>query len=511
MKTRLRLMLAGIFVLLLAAAPALGEAPQTFTMMGLEEGESARDWNENLFFARMAEITGVSFTFEEYTDLESYQKAKDAAFAQGTLPDVLFKAHLSEQEEIAYHESGQLVDLAPYLEEHAPNVYAILQAREDWRSVITQPGGAIVSLPVLNGADRQCCIWVNRVWLEALELEMPTTIEEYTEVLRAFRDGDPNANGQRDEVPLSLIGPWEAKFLMHAWGLTPNDYNLSVDDAGQVQYAPLDPAFRSFVEWLHMASQEGLINDDAFRVPQNSRTTELSSTQENGVMTIGGMISATPFTLLDMDKATEFTVMLPLVYEGRQVYRQLLGGVGRGTFAITSACEDIPAVLRWVDYLYTEEGGRLAIAGAEGEDYVVEEDGSWHWVSGEDYIRLAEIVEKNTISGDSVTPGLEPADFMRNTEILADNYVRRQTDTIRSYLVEPFPTMWPTDEAAEARIAELQEALATYVDTSIANFAMGKTPLTEESWQEFEDTLHSLGVDEFISLWQAKYDAYLAE
>ena len=38
-------------------------------------------------------------------------------------------------------------------------------------------------------------------WLKALNLEVPTTFEELEEVLYAFRDGDPNGNGLKDEVP----------------------------------------------------------------------------------------------------------------------------------------------------------------------------------------------------------------------------------------------------------------------------------------------------------------------
>lgn len=65
---------------------------------------------------------------------------------------------------------------------------------------------------------------------------------------------------------------------------------------------------------------------------------------------------------------------------------------------------------------------------------------------------------------------------------------------------------WPTDEAREARIAELQAALAPCIDTAIANFAMGLTELNDETWQDFLQTLEELGAEEFIALWQEKLD-----
>ena len=43
--------------------------------------------------------------------------------------------------------------------------------------------------------------FINAAWLNKLGLAVPTTIDELTDVLRAFRDDDPNGNGLADEVP----------------------------------------------------------------------------------------------------------------------------------------------------------------------------------------------------------------------------------------------------------------------------------------------------------------------
>lgn len=493
-------------LVLCSASAAFAEQAPQLTMMGLDHVESSRNWNDSLFFQRMQERTGVSFSLTQYTDQKTYEEAKVAAFAAGgTLPDVLFKADLSPAEEMRYLENGQLVDLAPLLAEHAPNLYQILSTREDWRTIITQPSGAIASLPMLRGNERQCVFWINQNWLTALDLPMPTTIAAYTEVLRAFRDRDPNGNGKQDEVPLQFIGPWEAKFLLHAFGLVPNDYNLYVTDEGTVAFAPFDAVYRDFVTWLHMAQEESLLYGDAFRQLHTAQV-NLSNTDEKAPNVIGSMLSIAPYTQVDLDKTTEYALMPPLIYDGRQVYRQLLTGVGRGTFAITSACSDAAAALRWVDTLYTEEGGRLAYAGLENEDYTFNDDGTWAWDAGENYVVLTEVLSKVVIADEARTPGLEPAGFMRSTQITADNYVRKQMDAIRPLLVMPFPVTWPTDAAREVRISQLQLDLATCVDTAIANFAMGKVALTDENWQAFQDELKTLGAEEFVSLWRQIYD-----
>lgn len=501
-----RILVCTLLLSLLIAPAALSEGP--FEMMGLEL-EASRDWATSRFFTRMQEETGVSFTFRQYGDRAAYQQAKEDAFAPGgDLPDVLFKAVLRPEEEMVWHQSGQLVDLAPYLQTHMPNLSRILNAREDWRSAITQPDGAITSLPILSGADRECIVWINHEWLDAVGLDMPTTIEAYTDALRAFKTGDPNGNGSADEVPLLITGPWEAKFLLHAWGLAPNDYNLYIGENGTARFAPLEEGFRAFVQWLRDAQAEGLIDADAFRTTHAARSSLSGNTEDTAPATSGSVIAFAPYaeSTIGLARTSAYAAMPPLLHEGSQVYRRLLPGVTRGAFAVTSACEDIPAVLRWADYLYTEEGGRLAFAGTEGVDYAIKPDGTWAWSAGEDYMALTALVNEAVIAGDSNTPGLEPAAFMRSTEIAADNYTRRQTDAIRDLFTDPFPITWPTDGAREARIAELQAIIAPRVDAMIGSAALGKVELTEAAWAAFEADLQALGLDEFLSLWQAKYD-----
>jgi putative aldouronate transport system substrate-binding protein len=44
---------------------------------------------------------------------------------------------------------------------------------------------------------------VYQPWLDALGLEEPETIDEFHEMLLAFKNDDPNGNGVADEIPLS--------------------------------------------------------------------------------------------------------------------------------------------------------------------------------------------------------------------------------------------------------------------------------------------------------------------
>ena len=49
-------------------------------------------------------------------------------------------------------------------------------------------------------------LWINTQWLDNLGLEMPTTTEEFYQVMKAFKEQDANGNGDlNDEIPLSTV------------------------------------------------------------------------------------------------------------------------------------------------------------------------------------------------------------------------------------------------------------------------------------------------------------------
>ena len=127
---------------LLAFFPAVCLAQEgAFVMAGYDGEEGGHDWATNQFFARMQDRTGIAFTFQQYDKRAEWQSAKDAMFQSGELPDVLFKATLSTEELIRYTSSGQLIDLLPLLEEHAPNLWKLLSENPDWLKAITLPNG----------------------------------------------------------------------------------------------------------------------------------------------------------------------------------------------------------------------------------------------------------------------------------------------------------------------------------------------------------------------------------
>lgn len=468
-----------------------------FTMAGYDGEESAHVWEDNLFFERMQARTGLSFSFQQYTKRSEWQKAKEAMFASGDLPDVLFKAALTTEELIRCTDSGQLIDLLPLLPEHAPNLWKLLSENPDWLKAVTLPNGKVGALPAIQSMGVQNAMWINQQWLKKLGLEKPTDISSLQEVLVAFRDRDPNGNGKKDEIPFAFLGPWELKFLSHAWGVAANDYNIYLDEAGQVHYWPMEDSFIELARTLREWFAEGLLDPDGFRTADVLRRI----TDEDAAVPYGVMFAPTPVNLVPYSAAGEYVLLDPLVYEGRQIYRDLSGCITRGAFAITSACEDPAALLGWVDILYTEEGAIEAMVGLQGENYEVDEEGQWDWAGGAGSLTL-DMLNELTLYDTGDMPWLFPDGFYNRYKDEAVRSVNMEMMRLMDSAVQPFPLSCTLTEEQTRQVSEIQQELGAYVDISLARFVLGEADITEETIAAFRDGLQEQSAQQMTAFWQ---------
>ncbi len=496
----MRKTLAWLMTVLLLLAECFGafsegqKAPD-FILEGFDGENSSRNWDTNLFFERMEEKTGVSFQFREYTNYTKWQERKHAIEDGEDLPDVLFKAELNVSEIRDMYEAGVLADLKPYLEEFAPDLWRLLQENPDYLKAVSMPDGAIPALPSVNTLQNNDVPWINTSWLKRVKMETPGNAEELTEVLRAFRDMDPNGNGKKDEIPLTFIGMWELRFLGHAFGIADNDYYISVTD-GKVTSSLATDRNRAFLTWLHELWEENLLDHNGFTTTDTLR----QITDEKATIPYGVILSSSPLTVVPAAALRNYSLLLPMEYDGKQVYRDLTGDLVRGTFALTSRCKEPEKMIRWVNALYTEEGALMAEYGLEGKEYSFREDGLWEW--NEDLSTIADyILPANTIGTGAAFPGITPVDFQTK---YSDEEARKnivELTELKKYTVLPMPAVTLTKED-EKKISAIQTELSMYAETEMARFVTGDIPLNDEEWDSFCAGVEGKGLNEMIAIWQ---------
>ena len=485
-----------IFALLFsyACAESTQKAPD-YIIEGYDGDLSYRNWDTNLFFSRMQEKTGISFQFRQIGDYDRWTQRKKEILEGTDLPDVLFKAELDAGEVRDLYSAGRIIDLAPYLETYAPDLWKLLEEHPEWKAAITLEDGSIPALPSINMLRNNDALWINTDWLKKLKLEMPKTAEELTEVLRAFKTGDPNGNFSQDEVPLTFTGMWELRFLGHAFGIIDNDYYVTCTD-GVVTSSLTSDRNRAFLTWLHQLWEEGLIDHNGFTNPDSVR----QISDEKATIPYGAFFSVSPTTVIPEAAMKPYEVVEPMACDGKQVYRDLFGELDRGAFALTSSCREPEKMVAWVNILYTEEGNRMAHYGLEGEEYIWNEDGLWEWNASMENV-ANEILPGHTISEGGSSPGYADEQFQMKYR---DDNARKNVEQLyrlKQFSVLPYPPVTLSAEE-EKRIAEIQADLSRYAEQEMARFVTGDIELNDENWELFCRTADEKGLQEMIGIWQ---------
>ena len=92
---------------------------------------------------------------------------------------------------------------------------------------------------------------------------MPTTVDEWYEVLKAFKEKDPNGNGVADEIPLTgsakqSLFDWIR--YINPWGITDSleENYLALDqETEKPVFIPADERYKEAVAFFHKLYEEG--------------------------------------------------------------------------------------------------------------------------------------------------------------------------------------------------------------------------------------------------------------
>ena len=178
--------------------------PVTLTVYGQRDQNQA-DWDEVMVLKEYEKMTNVRMDYQE-VPADGFQENLQLLFASNDLPDVFLRCWLTDNQIATYGvTSNQLMPLEDLIDTYAPNLTRVLEENPLMRQAITASDGHIYAIPQIDiSATGRIDFkqWINKKWLDELKLDIPTNYEEFKEVLIAFRDGDPNGNGEKDEIPL---------------------------------------------------------------------------------------------------------------------------------------------------------------------------------------------------------------------------------------------------------------------------------------------------------------------
>lgn len=475
-------------------------------------GSMSGDFNEMAVFKQLEEKTGIKINFEQVSPT-AWAERKNLALASQDMPDIIIGGigGMSDSEVIKYSSQGIIVELNNYIDQYAPNFKKLLAEKPDLDAVIRNPEGKIYGLPFYQELVSERIpdnLFINKKWLDTLGLDIPTTTEEYYEVLKAFKTQDPNGNGIADEIPLSyrsnqrLTGELS---LFGSFGVVDNDNHLMIRD-GKVLFSPMEEGYKEGIEYMNRLYTEGLIDPEVFTQDQSQYIGKGQSEEE----IVGSFIIFNDENYVGIDRAyNDYTMLLPLKGpNGDQLWNKYATGYDTNAFLITKNNKYPEASIRWADEFFTVETSMQAIYGEVGVNLEYE-DGKYIIMDAPEGSTVNEIRRKTCPA--SYIFGMVTREMIDN--IVFQNDVRRKLERCSQY--DPYtpeeiiPVLRLTQEDLEKR-ANIFTDLNNYVAEMKAKWVTGELNV-DETWEEYIKTLKSMNVEEYVQIYQKAYDAYKAQ
>lgn len=495
----------------------LCEEKTTLSVYTKEGGSASAYMNNDQFFWQWLEeytnvhiewvtVPGTDYTTSVSTKLASGEK----------LTDIILLNNVNIAQDAGYNE--QIIDLAPYWE---AGLFSNIQAYyEDggatYKNMATNAEGAMYAIGGQGSPDaNDVILYFNTDWMKQLNLEIPTTLDELTHVLRTMKAaGDLNGNGQDDEIILTssslnyfLAGIASAFGIEWAEDSLPN-WSAGADGVVYNQYTTEN--MKAMMEWLATMYAEGII-DPELNTNKIKVVNEKVATDRVGACSMYVTYSTTWGNLtpdgLENPYSEQFTLGVALKSQynnNKPMLRRGLNGLNRFT-GVTSDCENPELAAKWLDVLLADPLViETRICGILGETYTKDANGTITIIPNAD-------------------GQFKPGDFGGGQIELPHMAVYGQTWYSRALLApwcaEQYDRYLASGEWHDPTVMQvklLTEEEKMVYDTYYADFDAAFWEYTEkflmgqldvaEGWDDYVKTLEALGLEDLTGLYQSIHD-----
>lgn len=508
---------------------------QSALSAGYDDLEVLNDLQENV---------GIHINWETMSD--SLSEQVNIRITGGQLPDAFQGVGFSNYDLARYGDDGTFLDLTPYLTpDIMPNLCAILESHPEIRAAVTMEDGGIYGLPSGEqmttagiGADMEDAYsifsvpqysMINKAWLDDLGLEVPTSLDELHDVLKAFKDNDMSAkyygNAAGSTIPMTTGFDewcWGQNIFYSGFGFTnwPNDVcnDLHLKSDGTVEFVCVTDAYRDCLTYFHDWYAEGLMDTEMF----SQSDSQLIAKCQQGYV---GVSAWWYIEELMGEYADDYVFLPPLSgpkgtkYEGTcDVTIRPGSPISSGQLCITNKCQSPINLLKFYDQWYDGETVMQLQYGPKGVFFTEQEEGTGMWLSITDeearakYGKSAgELRNLYEVYG----PKLILAEYYNSVFYMEDRAIERLTDLDTFWM--PFvqdTTFYPVDCVFTGMEMETIDWHKSDFETSVREqegLWIKEGGPTDEEWEAYKKRLsEKCGMDDLLETYQNAYDRYSA-
>ncbi len=517
----------------LHTALPITEGPVTLTyFLGYETSGlsyiEGNDLENQQVWKWLAENTGVKMDLT-VVDKTSETDKFNLMIASGDYSDLMNISDYAAGPEAALNEDI-IIDLGEYLEESMPNYSTIIRADQNVYSKIQDADMFLCIYPIKdqNANPGGIGTFVRMDWLEDLGLDVPTTYDELTDVLTAFK----NKKGAIEPMSLFNTISMQNGLLMGGFG---SKAELSADamgtdfgasfyqEDGKVVYGATQDGTRKYLSWLHKLYNQGLINFENMQNRDVNPFGDLNAGEASRGET-GYIFSNQPFGGNYSTMAAQngdpncnwWPVQDVAEVSGQTIpfYEEtsMVDTTGAAKISISSQCGDVETALQFLDYGYSYEGGLLYNYGFEqGSGHDIE---TWYYdengepmFDGDALLSVAE--STNLASGVVSTKDL--AGVVYDTR-LSFEFGERELSCFDAWSTNKngsnnlgSDVVLTSEESTEA--SAIYSDIITHVATSALQFINGAQDVDDDAvWNAYVKSIEDMNIGRLTEIIQTAYD-----
>lgn len=311
-------------------------------------------YEDNVWTELIEERLGydVQYLWRTSSD-DMYRQKLNAALATGEIPDILCVGKEDLQRLI---EADLLADIGPYYEEYVSDYYrGLVEAAGDAAIKAATFDGVQYGIPYLDcDLETSPMLWLRQDWLEELNLQAPTTIEELKTLIIAFME-----YAGEGSVGMALDGSLYAQFpqftisgFCNAFGAYPQ-YWIE-DGNGGLVYGSTTSEMKEALAELAVFYAEGLI-DPEFYTYDGNKAVEALVNGKCGVM-YGFHASSLDYLqrVVNADPGADWLpYLIPMKEKGSTVRPGIMLCTNRW-YVVSKKCEHPEALIQLMN-LYCEK------------------------------------------------------------------------------------------------------------------------------------------------------------
>ncbi len=483
--------------------------------------------NNRTIFKRLQEKTNVEI---EWTAIQADQWRDKIALNMANtknLTDFIFAADFGDNDLLKYAKQGVIIPLEKYIDAYMPNLSAVFEKYPEYRAMCTDTEGHIWGLPWIEqlGSDKTAIqtldnmSFINKKWLDFLGLEIPETVDEFEQVLIAFRDHASELQAEfgieGSIIPMSCIvndGGQDPAILINGFGEGYGDpdhaRHIVVTDDLKVICSATQQGFKDGLQWMHHLYEEGLIDPEAF-------THDWSTYVSKGKSGRYGVCFS--WDVANVDNLTDWVPLPVLTADTTNLTPDngsFTSGFNRGRCVVTAVAENPALVCAWLDQMYDPFQSPQNNWGTYGEEdeFDIFELGTN--ADGEEMLTHAPLGDASPVEvreAEAVGGPLAVLDEYYDKYVTCPDDAQYRLDWIEEFYTPDmhtkyvYPNVFMNREDNE-KLSNLQADIEKTIKAKKSDWIMNG--FTDADWDEYIESLNKYGLEEYLGIFQKYLDSF---